>query len=58
MPKPELEAARIRVVEAVNSLESLENDLLTIQLQVEITKKRLERAAQYYAELQIIWGEV
>ena len=53
MPQSELEAARRRVVEAVNNLEGLEQDLRSVQLQIENTKKRLERAAQYYAELKL-----
>lgn len=58
MHKPELEAARIRVVEAVNNLEELECDLKSIQARIESTKKRLERAAQYYEDLQLIRGDV
>lgn len=52
MHNANLEAARIRLVEAINELEMKEQELRSLQIVIDTTKKRLERAKQYYNELK------
>lgn len=52
MQNANLEAARIRLVEAINDLEMKEQELRGLQIVIDTTKKRLERAKQYYNELK------
>jgi hypothetical protein len=58
MQNANLEAARIRLVEAINELEMQEQELRRLQTIIDTTKKRLERAEQYYNELKEMPNEL